>query len=740
MMVSQSNTPNPAKGEIDAIVAEAALRCRALSELDRWRSQGKVPDAKAVLDQHPELAEHKSIVLGLAYEEFCRRTETGEAVDRDAFCSRFPVFQRSLRRLLEVHDYLEENPHVVPPIQVDWPEAGQTFRGFSILTELGRGAFGRVYLAEEIALGRRLVAIKASIEGAVEAEILGRLQHPGIVPVYSVLPADETGVTIVCMPYLGHITLFDLVEELFQGEDMPKRSRAIIEAIRIRQSGTLPAGDATGSMDGELCHGSYVDGALHLGAQLAEALAYSHSRGICHSDLKPSNVLITPGGRPMLLDFNLAFDPQSLERRLGGTLPYMAPEQLLAMDGASLEARAEIGERSDIFSLGVILYELLCGQLPFGPVAADRPSDLVRQHLLECQRRGPMRLREVNQDVDRSLAHLIERCLAFHPHQRPTNAEELANALRAGRSTGRRVRRWTRRHYVMTLGAAASIVAGSMAIGYHWATRAPYDVRTFNRAGEAFEGGDYLAAEAHLDRVIAAGGSNDLLADALFWRARARLKLGRNLEAIKDLKLAVSLRPDGRTHACLGYAYALERVSHDSALCLSEALAAGFRTAEVYAGFGYASLFARTPMMRRAIELLDKALQLKPNLVSARYLRALGHLFLSRKLRQSIDPQAIDDIEAVMASHPEDPYIYYDAAAIFERCEERSERTERRIVDCLCRALQLGVDPKLVHANFPKLVEQPRVREALALEVPVAKRNMAAYLADPVAREPFPFR
>ena len=361
-------------------------------------------------------------------------------------------------------------------------------------------------------MGHRLVAIKVSVDGTLEAEILGRLQHPNIVPVYSVQQEEESRLTVVCMPYMGRVTLFDVLAGLFaQEKKRPTRSRAIVEAIRRDAADTMPTGDAAGSTDGELHHGSYVDGALHLGSQMAEALAYSHSRGICHCDLKPSNVMITPGGRPMLLDFNLAFDSQKMDRRLGGTLPYMAPEQLHAMSGAH-DMRCEVGERSDIFSLGVILFELLSGQPPFGPIATNAPCDEIRTSLLERQAQGPRRLRSLNKDVDPRLAKIVESCLAFSPDKRPQRADELADALRTCRSTIRRVERWSRRHSMIALGSMACLFV----TGHYFLTRDPYEVRIFNEGGRAYEAGDYAKAEECFKHTAQTTKEDDPLADAFF--------------------------------------------------------------------------------------------------------------------------------------------------------------------------------------------------------------------------------
>src|SRR5262249_24979605 len=110
---------------------------------------------------------------------------------------------------------------------------------------------------------------------------------------------------------------------------------------------------------------TYVDAVLWIAARLADGLSHAHERGILHRDLKPANILLTEDGQPMLLDFNLSRDRKArggaAAASIGGTLPYMAPEHLEAFCGK----RSTVDERSDLFSLGVILYELLAGKTPF---------------------------------------------------------------------------------------------------------------------------------------------------------------------------------------------------------------------------------------------------------------------------------------------------------------------------------------------------------------------------------------
>src|SRR5262249_53541401 len=156
---------------------------------------------------------------------------------------------------------------------------------------------------------------------------------------------------------------------------------------------------------------------------LAEALAFVHEQGICHGDLKPSNVLLTPAGRPMLLDFNLAFDSQRQQQRLGGTLPYMAPEQLRVEGGgwSTLHPAPSIRHpqpttldpRSDLFALGVIIYEVLAGAHPFGPFSLKQPAEAIADQLRKRHRDGPPSLRLAIPQVEPAVAEVVERCLAY---------------------------------------------------------------------------------------------------------------------------------------------------------------------------------------------------------------------------------------------------------------------------------------------------------------------------------------
>ena len=219
----------------------------------------------------------------------------------------FQRFPSSLVLLIAVRSLLAQDPEFQGLLEtVVWPQPGETFLGFELVREIGRGTFGRVFLASEPALGGRQVVLKVAPRGGREAEVLGRLRHPNIVPVHSVQVDQTTGLTAFCMPYLGCATLGDVLDRGFAATAPPQSAHIVLEAVRAANADlVLPA---SALPHRHLRRGPYVNSAIHLAAELADALAYAHEQGVYHRDLKPSNVLLSPDGRPLLLDFNLSAD------------------------------------------------------------------------------------------------------------------------------------------------------------------------------------------------------------------------------------------------------------------------------------------------------------------------------------------------------------------------------------------------------------------------------------------------
>jgi eukaryotic-like serine/threonine-protein kinase len=341
------------------------------------------------------------------------------------------------------------------------PHVGDEFHGFHLLAELGRGTFGRIYLSRQGDLADRLMVLKIVPRDFGETRTLAQLQHSHIVPIYSVHQTDASHA--ICMPFLGTTTLRDILKDLRERPALPASGKYVLDRIDARiqgQGGTWgfphwqPAGCGPADARTPLENLTYVEVILWLAARLASGLAHAHGRGIVHKDLKPANILLTNDAQPMLLDFNLSEDTKLHLRtratREGGTLAYMAPEQLAALQNG---IRAG-DERSDLYSLGIILYELLTGRHPFAQL--DGPRDEALRALF-ADRRRPPELRCWNSAVSPGAESIVRHCLEPEPSRRYQTAlalqEDLERQLEdrplkhaPERSLRERARKWTRRH------------------------------------------------------------------------------------------------------------------------------------------------------------------------------------------------------------------------------------------------------------------------------------------------------
>lgn len=375
-------------------------------------------------------------LAALIYEEFCLSEEAGDVPEPAHFLARFPDVADLLGPVFEIHGLLNANilaNDTVPLFgraEPSLPEAGQTIADFRLVEELGRGAFARVFQAVERP-DNRTVALKVALSASREPLTLARLQHPHIVPIYSYRTDPVTGLSLLCMPYLGRVTLARILED----PALPfARNGTDLLAVLDRLDPPNLGQEVRSPARALLADRTYDQAIAWWGARLAEALQHAHDRGIWHGDIKPSNVLVTDDGLPMVLDFNLAQEAWLGEAEvppavLGGTMAYMAPEQLEAL----AEGRAEHAEgRTDIFALGVVLFETLVpGERPFSiPIGALT----IREVLLEAsdeRRLGAPPLSTVRPGVPASLVAVVERSLAPWPEDRYASAAELAADLQA---------------------------------------------------------------------------------------------------------------------------------------------------------------------------------------------------------------------------------------------------------------------------------------------------------------------
>jgi serine/threonine protein kinase len=729
-----------------------------------WKA-GETPDAAQAVAEHAALRNAKSLQLDLAYEEYCLRREAGESPNLDSFCARFPSMQASLHRLLAAHQLLEEHPDLISEPAPAWPEPGATFLGFRLRENLGRGAFARVYLAEEPALGDRLVAVKVSLRGAAEAETLGRLRHPSIVPVHSVREDAATGLTAVCMPYLGRATLCDLLDRIHADGKLPRQAQAILEVIDSVDDEEAQVASAA-APDPLLQSGPYADGVVLLGVRLAEALAFAHRLGVYHRDLKPSNVLLSPDGTPLLLDFNLSHDERLSDRRLGGTLPYMPPEQLRATDPQGTADHDEIDARSDLFAFGVILYELLTGKHPFGPFPAASTQSELRDLLLERQARGARPLHRLQPRIDPRVALLVDRCLSLDPEHRPTSADEVVATLRRSLQPLPRARRWLVQRPLVTLTATillVGVILGGMAAAEGLARSEAKAAEAMLQSGyDAYQAGQYeeavRLATAAIDQNL-----NGSTARAYFLRGRARQQLAESNQdrfglAFEDYFQAGSPEFAGKAAACMGYCLSRQKEPNfgEAAHYFEQARKQGINSAEFWNDYGCVQL--QRGATAEALTFLNEALKQKPTLQAALHNRAHAawQLALS-KVKYNPTPKGVvlmpadpaeipeflqigiqDISEAIRLSEasnrgPGPADLYLDAARLYAVSARLDAKAADQALSYLHKAVDLGYDPnpKEPERAFVAIAKDQRFVE-LQKRLPNAQNTTAVRLLDPL--------
>jgi serine/threonine protein kinase/Tfp pilus assembly protein PilF len=536
---------------------------------------GEPIGAQWYLDRFPDLGD--DTLVALIYEEFCLREEARENPNPNDYLERFPRVAVSLRRVFDIHGLVGSATTSFPLTAggptaaadaTPFPEVGQTIAGFYLVEELGRGAFARVFLARDRQLADRPVALKVSRRGSREPQTLARLQHTHIVPIYSHRVDPATDLNLLCMPYFGRITLARVLAECREPENRQGASIvASLDRLEPSDSPHLKRSGGRSALEGR----TFVRAIAWMGARLAEALDHAHERGVLHRDIKPSNVLVTSDGMPMLLDFNLAREPlpepgegsAAASATLGGTIDYMSPEHLEALaDGCP----DQVDGRSDLYSLGVLLFEAIRGERPF---PSPRKATSVVDALLRAadeRKEGLSRPAIASRELPPALDSVIRRCLEPEPADRYQSAADLAADLQAVADDAplrfakepwsSRVGGWFRRHRRSLATAAAAILAimvtagalGAVVLmalveeadmltlaenGYHEATR-QLEAGKFDQAKILFDGVAQLNHRSDWERIADLSRWSNL--DELRAKARRTLFSFRGFPTLSDYK------------------------------------------------------------------------------------------------------------------------------------------------------------------------------------------------------------
>ncbi len=458
-------------------------------------------------------------VASLLFEEYCRQGPPVE-VEEDTGPPTIGVLPvSSLVAPFEPSGSLASTSVVTSRRLASLPAVGEEVLGFRLKAELGRGAFARVFLAEQAGLADRPVVVKISAIQGNEPQTLAQLQHTHIVPIYSLHDSPQIGLRLVCMPYFGGASLAQILDAGGRQQRHERKGASLVQSLQslcrslgMRGGGSkgtrelglpddvyppfsLPAPDTTIHFPAGTCPEgnesplqllnrlSFIEAAAWIIARLAEALQHAHQRGILHRDIKPSNILLTREGQPMLLDFNLAQPTADAEEAatsvLGGTVAYMAPEHLRALASKDPVLARQVDHRADLYSLGMVFFEMLAGQSPFAQSGSYSAFPaLINAMALERAHAAPS-IRRLRNDIPWSLESIVRKCLAPAPAQRYQHAEHLAEDLRRSLthrplrhapelSFRERLQKWMRRHPRLTSTGAVGTMAVALllALGF----------------------------------------------------------------------------------------------------------------------------------------------------------------------------------------------------------------------------------------------------------------------------------
>lgn len=619
-----------------------------------WRN-GQAPNAAEAIREHPSILANRSLVIDLAYEEYCLREESGATPDADSFCATLPAFRSQVREVIRGHRELADHPEILAHASIEWPVVGESLDGMPLIRELGRGAFARVFLATDPTAGERAVVLKVSQLPSPEANTLGPIEHENVVGIHWAKQID--GLFVICMPFVAATTIQDLIDGIHDGTITS--AGTLISSIEANLLG-LSARPSTRQPILRNSSQNLVASIIEIATPLASALAFLHRRGICHGDLKPSNILLGPGGVPFLIDFNLASATEVSGLRMGGTLPYMAPERIRALLGQTREmSRAD---RADVYSFAAVLYECLCGEVPFVPGPFKNVRGLAEELMRKKIGIAPS-LRSRNSSVPRWLSKLVERCLDANPTSRPT-AAQIENEFRMRRSGKPNRKKLVVATAFVVLGAITSQFVSLPSQSVIERASVPRDPAQF---ADPFERGI-----AYLDR--------DQVAPAMLAFDEAR-----------------EHNPDGRTFAYLGYCHS-RGAQHEVAVeCYKKAIELGFVAPWVHNNRAYSltqtnrNAATNLPVALNEVSLaFDKAgdqRDIKLNWVYIRYLSKYDS-----KTKRFIDDKCIQVLEEVMADGPYDADLYYKAAVILAAGSD-SEASRCKAISYLTKAIELGKRP-----------------------------------------------
>jgi tetratricopeptide (TPR) repeat protein/tRNA A-37 threonylcarbamoyl transferase component Bud32 len=568
-------------------------------DLERRLKAGEKARVETYLERYAELADDCKLVLALIAREYRLRRRQEPALTPGEYVKRFPD------RAAEVQERLEQDATATGATTVAGSPGGARYRPVRFHA---RGGLGEVFVAldeevhREVAL-KRMQPRHADDPEVLrrflrEAEITAQLEHPGIVPVYGVV-RDADGQPCYAMRFIQGDSLDEAIQEFHQADKGERDPSA--RSLALRQL-------------------------LQRFITVCNTIAYAHSRGVIHRDLKPGNIMLGKYGETLVVDWGLArtFERSAPERAGGeetltpaagtpeqtqlgqaqGTPAYMSPEQAAGRWDV-------IGPATDIYSLGATLYALLTGQPPFRGGNPVEVMQLVQQGAV-------MAPRQVKKEVPPALEAVCLKAMAPKPEDRYPTAQDLAadiepwladEPVSAYREPWRtRARRWVKRHRLLATGVVVALVMTVLLGAGSWAWWAWGRAETASQVEAALENAKGLYEQGKVYEALAearratgllgsGGGAEEL-------RQRVRLML-------EDLEMVDSLE--------------------EVRLQQSEVKGGGFNIAGAEQGYG--ALFQRLGADVDRLTVSEAAARIQHRLIKDRLIAALDHWTLVRARR-----------------------------------------------------------------------------------------------------------
>ncbi|MDA8744299.1 serine/threonine protein kinase [Rubripirellula amarantea] len=386
----------------------------------------------------PDLLSPTNVPIDLVMEEMQLRRDVGESPQASEYQLRYPQLATVLTPLEQSINAIESVETQGAPPEID---AGEQIDDFLILQKLGQGAFAQVYLAQQISM-RRLVALKISRGKGGESQSLAQFDHPNIVRVFDQRLLDESSLHLLYMQFVPGGTLADVVKTLRSHpcDDglNPRGGWLLLQSVDeqlLEAAQVVPDQSATRDW---IATSPWPQVVAWVGIHVCRALHEAHAQQILHRDVKPANVLLSAEAIPKLADFNVSVsespDQAGKAASLGGSLAYMSPEHIGAIIDKNHADQANIREPADLYSLGVLLWELWQGQRPFQSGSVQLSwNDAAAEQLASRQR--PLATPIVDElaphaAAERVLEKTLRRVLSVEPSDRFGDGAEMAGRLR----------------------------------------------------------------------------------------------------------------------------------------------------------------------------------------------------------------------------------------------------------------------------------------------------------------------